>query len=77
MSVTTGGLGAFGANHHLRQSLTALNVPVLQQPEAYISRAAELFDDEGRLKNESTQKLVEKFLHAYAGWVAGILNQGK
>ena len=36
ISVSPGGVGGFGANHHLRQSLVFLNVPVLQQPEAYV-----------------------------------------
>ena len=37
VSVTPGALGAFGANHHLRQSLVFLNMPVLQQPEMYLA----------------------------------------
>src|SRR5690606_10142962 len=45
MSVSPGGMGAFGANHHLRQSLVFLNMPVMQQPEAYVSHASDLFDD--------------------------------
>src|SRR3954452_10321958 len=39
VSVSPGALGAFGANHHLRQSLVFLNVPAMQQPEAYIGGA--------------------------------------
>ncbi|MGE5925915.1 MAG: NADPH-dependent FMN reductase, partial [Gemmatimonadota bacterium] len=39
ISVTTGGLGAFGANHHLRQSLMAVNVAAMAHPEAYIANA--------------------------------------
>ena len=27
--------GGFGANHHVRQSCVFLDVPVMQQPEAY------------------------------------------
>jgi chromate reductase len=34
MSVSPGAIGGFGANHHLRQSLVFLDMPVLQQPEA-------------------------------------------
>jgi chromate reductase, NAD(P)H dehydrogenase (quinone) len=30
-----GALAAFGANHHLRQSLVFLNMPTLQQPEIF------------------------------------------
>jgi chromate reductase len=69
MSVTPGGQGAFGANHHLRQSLVFLNVPVLQQPEAYISKAGELFDETGKLKSDDTRAFLQKFAAAFAAWV--------
>ena len=36
MSVSPGAIGGFGANHHLRQCLVFLNMPTLQQPEAYV-----------------------------------------
>ena len=71
VSVTPGGLGSFGANHHLRQSLVFLNVPVLQQPEAYISDAGSLFDDGGKLKNDDTKSFLRKFASAFAAWVEG------
>src|SRR6185295_6582705 len=32
-SVSPGAIGAFGANHHLRQSLVFLDMPCMQQPE--------------------------------------------
>src|SRR5499433_3097640 len=48
VSVSPGAIGAFGANHHLRQSLVFLNVPCLQQPEAYIGNAAKLLDSNGK-----------------------------
>ncbi|MCF5262345.1 NADPH-dependent FMN reductase, partial [Pseudomonas sp. PA-5-4A] len=35
ISVSPGAIGGFGANHHLRQSLVFLDVPCMQQPEAY------------------------------------------
>jgi chromate reductase len=40
VSVSPGALGAFGANHHLRQSLVFLDMPAMQQPEAYVGGAA-------------------------------------
>lgn len=70
VSVSTGALGGFGANHHLRQSLVFLNVPAMPQPEAYIGGAAKLFDDSGNLTNESTRELLRKFMGAFAAWVA-------
>src|SRR5690349_20761421 len=44
ISVSPGQYGGFGANHHLRQSLVFLNMPALQQPEAYINQASKIFD---------------------------------
>jgi len=69
VSVSPGGLSAFGANHHLRQSLVFLNVPTMAQPEAYIGGAAKMFDDHGNLINDSTRDFLKKFMAAFAEWV--------
>jgi chromate reductase len=69
MSVSPGAIGAFGANHHLRQSLVFLDMPVLQQPEAYLGNASALFDAEGVVSNEGTEAFLGTFLTAFAGWV--------
>ena len=69
VSVSPGGISGFGANHHLRQSLVFLNIPAMQQPEAYIGNAASLFDDNGALNNEDTRKFLQKFMEAFANWV--------
>jgi chromate reductase len=69
MSVSPGAIGGFGANHHLRQSLVFLNVPTMQQPEAYIGNAANLFDESGNLANESVREFAAKYIHAFAAWV--------
>jgi len=69
ISVSTGALGAFGANHHLRQSLVAVNMPTLQQPEAYIGGAEKLFDAQGKLIDSGTRDFLGKILHAFATWV--------
>ena len=42
----------------------------LAQPEAYLGGGATLFDTEGRIANESTRGLMQKFLDAFAAWVA-------
>jgi chromate reductase len=72
VSVTGGALGAFGANQHLRQSLVFLNMPTLQQPEAYIGQAASLFDAGGKLVKPETREFVGKFMNAFAAWVEKI-----
>lgn len=69
VSVTPGALGAFGANHHLRQSLVFLDMPTLQQPEAYISNAGKLFDDSGALTSDETRGFLQKYLQAFAAWI--------
>ena len=69
MSVSPGVIGGFGANHHLRQSLVFLNVLPMQQPEAYIGNAANLFDESGHLANDSIRGFVTKFINAFAVWV--------
>ncbi len=68
ISVTPGALGAFGANHVLRQSMVFLNVPMMQQPEAYISNIATLFDENNHL-TEGIEKFMKSFLDAYAQWI--------
>ena len=69
ISVSPGAIGGFGANHHLRQSLVFLDVPAMQQPEAYIGGAAQLFDANGRITNEKTREFLIKFMDAFAAWV--------
>lgn len=69
VSISPGQYGGFGANHHLRQSLVFLNVPAMQQPEAYIAGAAQLFDEKGSLTNESTREFMQKFLMQFEKWV--------
>lgn len=68
VSVSPGTISGFGANHHLRQSLVFLNIPAMQQPEAYIGNAATLFDDNGALNNERTREFLQNFMEAFAIW---------
>jgi chromate reductase len=69
ISVSPGALGAFGANHHLRQSLVFLDMPTMQQPEAYIGKCETLFDEQGTLVNDSTRAFLARFLQSFAGWI--------
>ena len=72
-SVSPGAIGGFGANHHLRQSLVFLDMPVIQQPEAYWGGAGSFFDEEGNVVNEGTKKVMRRFIQAFAGWIETIL----
>ena len=77
VSVSTGNISGFGANHHLRQSLTFVNVPTMAQPEAYLGGAASLFDDNGNLTNESTKDFLKNFMIAFEKWVDTHSSQNK
>ena len=69
ISVSPGAIGAFGANHHLRQSLVFLNVPAMQQPEAYIGGADKLFAEDGSISNPATKEFMTKYLAAFEQWI--------
>ena len=67
ISVAVGKTGGFGANQHLRQTASCLNIYMMQQPEAYIGGAADLVDGHG-VSDKSTQIFLEKFAAAFIGW---------
>jgi chromate reductase, NAD(P)H dehydrogenase (quinone) len=74
VSVSPGAIGGFGANHHLRQSLVFLDMPVLQQPEAYIGGAASLFAEDGAIVEEKTRKFLAGLLDAFAALIERAAN---
>jgi chromate reductase len=76
MSVSPGAIGGFGANHHLRQSLVALDMPVLQQPEAYVGQAGILFADDGNIANEDRRDFFRTFMMRFAAWIEVVLAAG-
>ena len=69
MSLSPGAVGGFGANHHLRQSLVFLDMPVLQQPEAYVGGAGSLFDEHGGLADGGTRDFFRGFIETFARWI--------
>lgn len=73
VSVSLGVVGGFGANHHLRQSFVFLDIPCMPQPEAYIGQANNLFDGNGNITNEGTQKFLQDYMQNFAKWVDKLL----
>ena len=69
ISVSTGAIGGFGSNHHLRQSLVFLDMPAMPQPEAYIGNASGLFGTDGAMTTDTTRDFLTKFLTAFAQWI--------
>lgn len=70
ISLSPGKMGAFGANHHLRQSLVFLNMPVMQQPEAYVGESGQLFDRDGMMAHHATEDFMKEFMEEFEKWVA-------
>jgi chromate reductase len=70
ISASIGAIGGFGANHQLRQSCVFLNMPMMQQPEAYLSNISEDdFNADGTFKDGRTKDFVETIAHAFHDWV--------
>jgi chromate reductase len=68
VSGSPGAIGGFGANHHLRQSLVFLNLPTMQQPEAYVGRVDKLFDEHGKFVSDGPRKFLQEFMQAFSNW---------
>jgi chromate reductase len=69
VSVSPGATGGFGANHHLRQTLTFLNMPVVQQPEAYIGSVMSLINEEGKITKPETLTYFKSLVTAFAALI--------
>lgn len=71
ISQSISNLSGFGANHHLRQSLTFLNMPVVQQPEVYLANAQDLLDENGKIHNEDTKAFLQSFIDTFVKLIEG------
>jgi chromate reductase len=70
VSASSGPIGGFGANHHLRQACVFLNMPVMQHPEAYLGHVTDdSFAEDGTLKDGGLKDLVGSIAGAFADWV--------
>ncbi len=76
ISVSPGALGGFGANHQLRQVLTFLNIPILQQPEAYIGNIRASLDANGIVADDSLKDFLKQYQEALVKWVS-VIDAGK
>jgi chromate reductase len=75
MGASPGGIGTFGAQQHLRNVCSWLDMPVMDQPTVYFNASAGMTDAAGnpgaagdRL-TESSAKLLGSFLTAFERWI--------
>ena len=70
VTASPGSIGGFGSNHQIRQSCVFLNMPVMQQPEAYLGHVSDdSFDESGCLKDGPLKDLVNVLAHSFHDWV--------
>jgi chromate reductase len=70
VSASPGSIGGFGANHQLRQACVFLDMPVMQQPEAYLGHVSDdSFEADGCLKDGGLKDVVTKLAFAFHDWV--------
>jgi chromate reductase len=74
ITASPGGVGGALANHQIRQSCVFLNMPVMQQPEAYLGNVGDdAFDENGMLKDGPLKDVVTKLAFAFNEWVTTII----
>ncbi|KQY89862.1 NADPH-dependent FMN reductase [Brevundimonas sp. Root1423] len=70
VSASPGAIGGFGANHQLRQACVFLNMPLMQQPEAYLGGVTDdKFDADGCLHDGPLKDVVITLAGAFSNWV--------
>jgi chromate reductase len=70
VTASPGSIGGFGANHQIRQACVFLNMPVMQQPEAYLGHVSDdSFDGDGKLKDGHLKDVITGLAHALHDWV--------
>jgi chromate reductase len=68
-SATTGPVGGARVQYDLRRILGQLWGHVLPRPEVFIGNAAQKFDAQGRLTDETTRKFLTDLLAGFRDWI--------
>jgi len=68
MSASIGMLGGARAQYHLRQIFVFLNMYPINRPEVMVNFAADKFDSNGNLSDETSQKLIGELIQNLVDW---------
>ncbi|HEY4675055.1 MAG TPA: NAD(P)H-dependent oxidoreductase [Candidatus Bathyarchaeia archaeon] len=68
MSASIGMLGGARAQYHLRQTFVFLNMRPLNSPEVIVTFAGDKIDENGRVKDPTTKKLIKELLERLVAW---------
>ena len=72
MGASIGAIGTARAQYHLRQMMVFLNMFPINQPEVMIGNAAERFDAQGNLTDETTKDYIRQLLQNLVDWTRRI-----
>ena len=72
MGASVGMIATARAQYHLRQICVNLNLILLNQPEVMIGNAAQRFDADGNLTDETTKKHIRNLLEKLVEWTQRI-----
>jgi chromate reductase len=68
IGISSGAIGTSAAQQHLRNVLAFLNVPTMNQPEAFIQFKEGLFTDSGEI-GESSRQFIQNWVDHFETWV--------
>ena len=69
IGTSPGKIGTAVAQQHLRSILAFCNSPLMNAIEAYIEFTPDLIDDEGNVKNESTEQFLRNYMQQFCGFI--------
>ena len=72
MGASIGNIATARAQYHLRQTMVFLNMFPINQPEVMIGNAADRFDVEGNLTDETTKDYIRRLLQNLVEWTMRI-----
>jgi chromate reductase len=68
MSASTGMLGGARAQYHLRQTFVFLDMHPVNKPEVIVTFAPQKIDEQGKVTDETTRKLIGQLLESLVAW---------
>ena len=72
MGASIGNIATARSQYHLRRTMVFLNMFPINQPEVMIGNAADRFDAEGNLTDETTRDYIRRLLQNLVEWTMRI-----
>ena len=69
ISHSVGKMGGYSSQKNLRLALSYFDMPLTGQPEVFLGNSPTLFDDEGKISNDSTREFLQKYISQFVALV--------